>query len=202
MNAGVVSTTGSLAKVCVRIAVPLALCLLAFDAIAQIWADSADERANNRVRAQLEVAATQTPRFDSVDGATRASRIDMTLLPAGRASIGPAIGVTTNHGPSFNSAGLASTPPSVDLGVHLRYTTDDNNRVDVRAWRRVAQNDAITQLQMREPGYGARVELHIAAAPKSGLIADHGIGMQLESGARITLHRSAGKPMMFYRARF
>jgi hypothetical protein len=34
-------------------------------------------------------------------------------------------------------------------------------------------------------------------------VADRGfIGFQLESGARVTLRRSGGKPMIYYRTRF
>ena len=37
----------------------------------------------------------------------------------------------------------------------------------------------------------------------SGLVADRGfVGLQLESGARITVRRSGGKPMIYYRTKF
>ncbi|MBC7601819.1 MAG: hypothetical protein H7255_04050 [Ramlibacter sp.] len=196
MNAGVVGAAGSLARNCVRIALPVALCVLAFDAAAQL------APTQDKARPQLEISSVQTPRFDNIDGALRASRMDMTLLSPGRTAIGPSVGVTSLDGPNFNSTGFASAAPSVDLGVHFRHTTEDNYRVDVHAWRRVPQNDALSQIQTREATYGARVEMQISQVPKPGFIADHGIGLQLESGARITLRRSAGKPMMFYRAKF
>jgi hypothetical protein len=45
--------------------------------------------------------------------------------------------------------------------------------------------------------------MQIRPVQKSGFVADHGfVGLQLESGARVTLRRSGGKPMIYYRTKF
>ena len=153
---------------------------------------------------RMEMSATSLPRFDSTDGATRSSRIDMTLLPTSRSTLGPSIGMTS---PDLRGApGLrpfAGGSTSVDLGLHWRYTSDSKYRFDVSAWRRMNPVDAATLIESREPSYGARVEMRLASGPRSGLVADHGfLGLQLDSGARITLRRSGGRPMVYYRAKF
>ena len=88
--------------------------------------------------------------------------------------------------------------------MHWRYTLDGNYRLDVSAWRRVLPPDALTLVELREPSYGARVEMQLGGgAPRSGFVADRGfLGFQLESGARVTLRRSGGKPMVYYRSKF
>jgi hypothetical protein len=63
--------------------------------------------------------------------------------------------------------------------------------------------DTLTLVQMRQPSYGARFEMQIGSTPSTGFVADRGfVGLQLESGARVTLRRSEGKPMVYYRTRF
>jgi hypothetical protein len=155
-------------------------------------------------RPQLEVTATTLPRFDSVDNATSSSRLDMTWLPPRRSALGLSLGMTSPDG-----LGLAPFAPrngptqSVDLGLHWRYTLDSNYRVDVTAWRRLVPPDALTMVQTHEPTYGARVEMQLGSGGKRGLVADRGfLGLQLESGARLTLKRSGGKPMVYYRSKF
>ena len=46
--------------------------------------------------------------------------------------------------------------------------------------------------------------MRIGRAPvAAGLVAERGfLGLQLESGARITVRRSGGKPMLYYRSKF
>ena len=46
--------------------------------------------------------------------------------------------------------------------------------------------------------------MRIGRAPiQSGFVAQRGfIGFQLESGSRITVRRSDGKPMLYYRSNF
>jgi hypothetical protein len=101
-------------------------------------------------------------------------------------------------------ASLASTGQSLDVGLHWRYTMDTNYRIDVTAWRRAVAADAVSLIHLRDPGYGARVEMRIGRAPiGTGFVAERGfIGFQFESGARITLRRSGGKPMLYYRTKF
>lgn len=160
---------------------------------------------NPRERAQLEVSASSLPRFDNVDGANRASHVDLTWLPPRRSALGLSLGMTSFHAPGVPAFG--PRPPSstsLDLGVHWRYTLDGNYRLDVRAWRRVLPPDALTLVELREPSYGARVEMQLGrGALRSGFVADRGfLGLQLESGARVTLRRSGGKPMVYYRTKF
>jgi hypothetical protein len=159
---------------------------------------------DERGRRQLDVSASSLPRFDNTDGSSRSSRIDMTWLPPRRSALGLSLGMTNMEGPSFSGTGLyAGAPTSVDLGLHFRYTLDSNYRIDVKAWRRLMPADALTLVQMQQPSYGARVELKIGSTPARGFVADRGfLGFQLESGARVTLRRSGGKPMIYYRNTF
>jgi hypothetical protein len=80
---------------------------------------------------------------------------------------------------------------------------DSNYRVDVVAWRRVTQPDALTLVQARQSNYGARVEMRLSPSAKRGLVADRGfVGLQLESGARVTLRKTFAAPMVYYRNNF
>lgn len=161
--------------------------------------------AAERGRPQLEVSASSLPRFDNTDGTNRASRIDLTWLPPRRSALGLSLGMSSAESatlPGFAPRHGSST--GIDLGVHWRYTMDGQYRVDVTAWRRMMPPDALTLVQTREPSYGARVEMRITRSPpRNGLVAERGfIGLQLESGARVTLKRSGGKPMVYYRSKF
>jgi len=165
---------------------------------------SASSMSSDRARPQLAVSASSLPRFDNTDGSSRTSRLDMAFLPPQRSALGPSLGMTglTEFTPS--PFGLPpGTSPSLDLGLHWRYTPESSNRIDVTAWRRLQQPDALTLVQGNEPSYGARVEMQLGSASKSGFVADRGfLGLQLESGARVTLKRSHGKPMVYYRRKF
>jgi hypothetical protein len=177
----------------------------AFDGEASSAAlSSAAAGPDDRERLQLELSTSTLPRFDNIDGASHSSRIDMTWLPPRRSALGLSLGMTSSQGPAFSAARpYAGAPPNVNLGLHWRYTLDSNYRIDVRAWRRLVPPDALTLVQTHQPSYGARVEMQISTVPKSGFVADRGfIGLQLESGARVTLRRSGGKPMIYYRTRF
>jgi hypothetical protein len=153
--------------------------------------------------ARLEVAKVTLPRLEGLDSATSGPRLDMTLLPP-RKSFGLAVGMS-----GFQPAPAALGPNNAqgtnfDLGVHWRHTSEGSYQVDVTAWRRMTQQvDAYTMIQQRqEPTYMARVELNLSGS-KSGLVADRGfLGLQLESGARITLRRKNGGTMLYYRAKF
>jgi len=161
-------------------------------------------KPDERTRLQLELSTSSLPRFDNTDGSTRSSRIDMTWMPPRRSALGLLLGMTTMEGPSFSAAGpYFGAAPIVDLGLRWRYTLDSNYRFDVAAWRRLMPPDTLTLVQMRQPSYGARFEMQIGSTPTSGFVADRGfVGLQLESGARVTLRRSEGKPMIYYRAKF
>lgn len=179
----------------------IALCLCGHSAWAQEDASSA------HVMAQLlvpEVSVTSLPRFEP-DGATRASRVDMSWLPPRRSALGLSVGLSSIDGLGIVvPANLGSNGQSMDVGLHWRYTRDSNYRVDVTAWRRMTPVDAASLIHLHEPSYGARVEMRIGRAPtQPGFVAERGfVGFQLESGARISVRRSGGKPMLYYRTKF
>jgi hypothetical protein len=160
---------------------------------------------DERPRLQLEVSASSLPRFDNTDGSNRASRVDMIWLPQRRSALGLSFGMTSPDGGGafYPTSAFAGASSSVDLGLHWRYSLDGHYRIDITAWRGVVSPGAFTLVQMVQPSYGARVEMQIRPVPKSGFVADRGfIGFQLESGARVTLRRTGGKPMLYYRTRF
>jgi hypothetical protein len=156
--------------------------------------------------ARLEVNATSLPQLDS-EASFTAPRVDMTLLPNRPSAVGVAVGLS---GMQPQQAGVlpAFQPPqqaAMDLGVTVRHTFDNNQRVDVTAWRRMAQQqpDAMTLIQRQDAAYGARVEWNLSSAPRAGLVADKGfLGMQLEGGGRISVRRKNGGPMIYYRNKF
>ena len=172
------------------------------DPLAPLATSFTESTEQPRSPMRLEVSASSLPRFDNTDGATATSRLDMTWLPPRRSALGLALGLTNAKGPGFG-APYAGSAPIVDLGFHWRYTLDSQYRIDVKAWRRMGPTDAIELVQSREPTYGARVEMQIGRSPQSGFVADRGfLGLQLEGGARITVRRSGGKPMIYYRTKF
>jgi hypothetical protein len=154
-----------------------------------------------RMQPRMEISTRTLPRFDNTDGATR---IDMSLLAPRRSALGLTLGMTSTDGRSLSSARpFSGAAPSLDLGLHWRYTSGSSYRFDVSAWRRVSPVDAASLIQNRDLNYGARVEMHFASRPRSAFVADRGfLGFQLEGGGRITLRRSGGQPMIYYRTKF
>ncbi|HVL35793.1 MAG TPA: hypothetical protein VM489_09005 [Burkholderiales bacterium] len=154
-------------------------------------------------RPQLEVNTAPVPHLHPTDAG--ASRLDMTLLPQQRSGIGLAMGIRSR---SRGATGLAPHPPlatAVDLGVHWRYTSESNHRFDITAYRRAPDRDVISMIESREPSYGARLEMGLASRKdlRKGFTAQRGfIGLQLESGARLTIRRKFGGPMLYYRNTF
>jgi hypothetical protein len=154
----------------------------------------------------IAISASNLPRFDNFDGTSRTQqRLDMALLSPGRASFGVTMGLS---GPA-PSARAGFTPGAgeglngVNLGLQWRYVFDNNRRIDITAWRDLGRpNDALALVQSRDAGYGARVEMQLAGS-RSPLVAERGfVGVQLDGGARITLRRSGGRPMLYYRNNF
>ncbi len=199
------------AKRRLRAAVPLLLSLAASSALALAevppapGASPATATADQRMRPlQLEVSASSLPRFDNIDGSTRASRIDMSWLPPRRSALGLLLGMTDRTGSALSTGGpYPGATPGVDLGFHWRYTLDSQHRIDITAWHRMGATDAIDLVQTHQPAYGARVEMRLGSLPRSGFVADRGfLGVQLHGGARITVRRSAGRPMLYYRTGF
>src|SRR5512133_2058911 len=82
----------------VWVAVPLLMSLLtctawAWDEVAVVPFSAFGGEAAGIRPAQFEVSAANLPRFD-IDGATRASRIDLTWLPPRRPGLGMAMGMS------------------------------------------------------------------------------------------------------------
>jgi hypothetical protein len=195
-----------------RLALALLLCAFApstwaqgEDAADTVLAQATVPAARER-QPQMEVSATSLPRFDNTDGATRSARIDMSWFPPRPSALGLSVGMTGTDAIGLSAAQpFTGASPQVGLGLHWRHTLDNSNRIDITAWRRVGPTDAASLIQSREPSYGARVEMRIASGSKRGLVADRGfLGLQLESGARITLRKSRGgmPTMMYYRTKF
>lgn len=178
-------------------------------ALGAAWADDAPQdlmlaEARAEQQVHLEVNASTLPRLDGQDQGLQAPRLDLALMPATGGGLGVAIGMS-----GFSSAstllpsGYAALRPSVDLGLTWRHTLQGQKQIDITAWRRMApEPDAYTLLQMRQPVYGARVELKLTPVRNAGLSFDRGIGLQLQSGARISIKRRHGGPMIYYRTAF
>ncbi len=153
----------------------------------------------------IAISASNLPRFDNFDGSSRTQqRLDMALLSPGRSAFGVTMGIIglSPTRPGFN-AGAADSLPGVNLGLQYRYMFDNNRRIDITAWREMGRpNDALSMVQSRDAGFGARVEMQLVGS-RSPLVAERGfVGVQLDGGARIALRRSGGKPMVYYRSKF
>lgn len=146
---------------------------------------------------KVQVRTSTLPRLEAQDSGFQAPRIDFSLTPRNSHGLGAVVGVS-----GFNSSalplGLQPQRPSVDLG--LRWS---QKQVDVMAWRRMTgPDDAYSLIQMHQPVYGARVEMNLGGK-KGPFALDRGlIGLQLESGARISVKRKNGGPMIYYRTSF
>jgi len=174
----------------------------ALDEDAAVAVAFADTATTVRDRAQFEISTSSVPRFDA-DGQQRTPRIDMTLLSRNRPSLGLSLGVSNFDGSPFaGGAPLAAPGPSADIGLHWRSSSNGNYDVEVSAWRHLATPDALEMVLQRQASYGARFEMQLPS-PHHGFVADRGfLGMQLESGARITVRRKEHVPMLYYRNQF
>lgn len=147
---------------------------------------------------KVQVRTSTLPRLEAQDSGFQAPRIDLSLTPRNSHGLGAVVGVS-----GFNSGalplGLQPQRPSLDVG--LRWS---QKQVDVMAWRRMTgPDDAYSLIQMQQPVYGARVEMNLGKSRKGPFALDRGlIGMQLESGARISIKRKNGGPMIYYRTSF
>lgn len=158
--------------------------------------------------ARVQVQTSTLPRLESNDTGFQAPRVDVTVFPPGGPSgIGAVLGMSTPR-TGVHSYGLNSPQASVDLGVRWSQRLSGAHQIDVTAWRRMRMDDdAYTLIQrQQQPVYAARVELNLAeSAGKSGLMADlksRFIGLQLESGGRISIKRRNGGAMVYYRTAF
>jgi hypothetical protein len=152
---------------------------------------------------RLELSAPALPSFESAEPGQH-PRIDFSLLTSGTTGVGPLLGLNNFNSAARGLPGLGATPSTLDLGLHLRHTMQGNRQIDLTAWRRLAaEQDAYTLIQQRQPAYGARVEMKLSPARATPLLFDRSfIGLQLQGGARISIKRKDGRPMVYYRTTF
>lgn len=152
---------------------------------------------------RLELNAPPLPSFEGAE-AGQHPRIDFSLLTSGSTGVGPMLGLNNFNTVARSQPGFAPSRSTLDLGLHVRHTTESNRQIDLTAWRRLAtEQDAYTLIQLRQPSYGARVEMKLSPAKATPLLFDRGfVGMQLQGGARVSIKRSNGKPMVYYRRNF
>jgi len=151
---------------------------------------------------RVEVRTTTLPRLEAQEAGSQAQRVDVALMPANSRGMGAVVGLSGySGGPS--PLGLQAQRTSLDFGLRWSHTLRSQEQLDITAFRRMnTPDDAYTLVQMRDPIYGARVELNLAGA-KNRLGFDRGLfGLQLESGARISIRRKDGGPMVYYRSNF
>lgn len=186
----------------------LVTCVLAPAGLAQQPAQAitesrvASEARTDQPQVRVEVRTTTLPRLDAPDAGFQAQRVDLSLMPANSRGVGAVVGLSGfSGGPA--PLGLQSQRTSLDFGLRWSHTLRSQEQLDITAWRRMnSPDDAYTLAQMRDPVYGARVELNLAGA-KNRLGFDRGLfGLQLESGARISIRRKDGGPMVYYRSSF
>lgn len=176
------------------------------------WADplTVEVRSEQQQQAgmRVEVNASSLPRFDNQDSGFQAPRLDLTVMRAEGAGLGLAFGMSNqasrNSTNVLGGAGAPSLRPVLDLGLTFRHSLQNDGRIDVTAWRRMNGNDdAYDMIMAQEPVYGARVEMKLTPAKRTSLKIDRGFfGMQMESGARISIKRRNGGPFIYYRNSF
>lgn len=180
---------------------------------ASAWAEASSVEIRSEQQQQqavrFEVNASALPRLDSQDTGFQAPRVDLTVLSSSSSRPGSGVGVAfgmsgfANRNPAV-AAGSPTLRPVVDLGLTFRHALQNNGRIDITAWRRMnGDDDAISMIEERQPVYGARVEMRITPANRTSLKIDRGfLGLQMESGARISIKRRNGGPMIYYRNSF
>jgi hypothetical protein len=165
------------------------------------------EARTDQQPARLQVQASSLPRLEANDTGFQASRVDVSLFAPGGSGLGAVLGMSTPRA-GVQSYGLNPPQTSVDLGVRWSQRLSGAHQIDVTAWRRMRMDDDAYSLIQRQqqPVYAARVELNLAeSSSKSGLMADlknRFIGLQLESGGRISIKRKNGGAMVYYRTAF
>jgi hypothetical protein len=193
---------------------PWAAALLAFAGVGPATAQDAGlsaegaaaEARSEQKPPRLQVEASGAlPRLDAQDAGFQAPRVDVSLFPSRQGSMAAVLGVSGMGGQQASGApGLSPARPSIDVGLRFSHKLQNSNAIDVTAWRRMnGPDDAYSMIQMREPVYGARVEMKMKPAKFSAFGLDRGLlGFQLESGARISVKRKDGRPMVYYRTAF
>jgi hypothetical protein len=159
-------------------------------------------QARPEVRVQVQTSAL--PRFDAQDAGFQAPRVDLTLRSNDNSTgLAPVFGMSSLGG-SAQALGLQPRT-GIDLGVRWTQRLQSQSQIDVTAWRRMnAPDDAYSMVQMQpNPVYGARIEMNFKPVHAPGFMIDHGaVGFQMESGARISVKRKDGRPMIYYRSSF
>jgi len=174
------------------------------------WAQEAASPMQDRVIVEsradqsfhFEVNSSTLPRIDAQDSGFQAPRVDLSLSPQSR-GLGVVVGMSSFGLRSAVQPNSFADRPSMDLGLRWRQVVY-SKQVDVTAWRRMTtDDDAYSLIQLRQPVYGARVEMKLDNG-KSPLVNMTGgfLGLQLESGAKITVKRKDGRPMVYYRTSF
>lgn len=177
------------------------------------WGQEAGQPAELLTQAQaeppgvrLQLQTSSVPRLDAQESGFQAPRVDMTVYPsASGTGLGAVVGVSgfaTRPNAAISPFGLQPRP-ALDVGLRFSQRLQ-SQQIDITAWRRMTGDDAYTLIQQRQPVYGARVEMNLSAGKKkSGFALDRGfLGLQLESGARISIKRKDGRPMVYYRTTF
>jgi hypothetical protein len=153
---------------------------------------------------RMEVQTSSLPRIEAQDSGFQAPRVDVSLFPSSSSNVGAVFGMSGFGTQQPQALGFQPNRASVDLGLRYSHRLQSQRQIDVTAWRRMtAEEDGVVALQQRQPVYGARVEMNLSTAPKNTFALDRGfIGLQLESGARISIKRKDGRPMIYYRTTF
>lgn len=180
----------------------LAVCVTCPMAWAQDSGQSPTELALAEVRTEaplrVQVQTSTLPRLEaSQENGFRSPRVDVSVFPANAYGVGAVFGMSGFSAGQPLPLGFAPARPAVDLGLRWH-----RNQIDITAWRRMhTADDAYALIQAREPVYGARVEMNLKSS--SVLALDKSaIGLQLQSGARISIKRKNGGPMVYYRTTF
>jgi hypothetical protein len=152
---------------------------------------------------RVQVQTSTLPRMEAQDSGFQAPRVDVSLFSSRPSGLGAVFGMSGFTASQPQPFGLQPTRPSIDLGLRWSQRLQ-SQQVDITAWRRMnSDDDAYSLVQSRQPVYGARVEMNLSAGHSSAFSAIGGfVGLQLESGARISLKRKDGRPMIYYRTSF
>lgn len=176
------------------------------------WAQDAKPSPQDVVVAQarteppvrVEVNTSSVPHLDGQESFFQSPRIDLSLAPHKDSGLGVVLGMGGfSATPNAPANALATPGPSMDLGLRWRQAVY-SKQLDITAWRRMnTDQDAFSLIQQRQPVYGARVEMKLDGSTGPHFASGHGfLGFQLESGAKITVRRKEGKPMLYYRTAF
>jgi hypothetical protein len=160
-------------------------------------------QARTDIPVRLDVQASSLPRMEAQDSGFQGPRVDFSLLPASGSGVGAVFGMSGFAPRTAPPPGMQAVRPSFDLGLRWSQRVS-HKQLDITAWRRMTtDDDALALIQARQPVYGARIEMNLNSAHKSGLAVERGfVGLQLQGDARITIKRKNGGPMVYYRTSF